>query len=89
MAKNRSDLGFDLNELSGEMARYDAEKPAPQKVGRPRTIAGGTIPLSVRISDEQRTWLVKEAARKALETGQRQDVSQLVRDLIDEARQRM
>jgi hypothetical protein len=89
MTKKPSDLGFDLNELSGEMSRYGAEKPAPQKIGRPRTVAGETVPLSVRISDEQRQWLVTEAARKTLKTGKRQDVSQLVRDLIDEARQRV
>lgn len=90
MTKERAALGFDLDELSGEMSRYGNEKTVPQKatMGRPRTLHGETVSLSVRITDEQRQWLVQEAARTMLETGRRQDVSQLVRDLIDEARRR-
>jgi hypothetical protein len=88
ITKKTTALGFDLDELSGEMSRYDQEKTAPQqtKTGRPRTLHGETVSLSVRITDEQRQWLIQEAARTMLETGRRQDVSQLVRDLIDDAR---
>ena len=86
MIKRRAELGFDLDELSSEMSGHQAQKPATQKPGRPRTVDGGTVPLSVRITEEQRKWLVMEAARKTLETGKRQDVSQLVRDLIEQAR---
>jgi len=85
--KKPAELGFDLDELSGEMARYEEAQPSPQKPGRPRTVDGGTVPLSVRITDAQRQWLVQEAARTTLKTGKRHDVSQLVRDLIDAARQ--
>jgi hypothetical protein len=86
VTKRRAELGFDLDELSSEMSGRKAQKPATQKTGRPRILDGGTVPLSVRITDEQRKWLVREAAKKTLETGQRQDVSQLVRELIDQAR---
>ncbi len=95
-AKKGAALGFDLNELSHEVARYDSpqenvraqdkSQTTERTMGRPKTFARGTVPLSVRITHEQRTWLLHQAARQMLETGDRKDASQVVRELIDQAR---
>jgi hypothetical protein len=42
--------------------------------------------FSVRITDEQREWLIREAAQRTLDTNQRHDTSMIVRELIDQAR---
>jgi len=54
-------------------------------LGRPRLLSSSSS-FSVRITDEQRQWLIREAAQRALDTGQRHDTSMIVRELIDQAR---
>ena len=95
MPKPKPALGFDLTELATEVDRYDAptspasrREPtaAPATRGRPRSLDEDTAPMSVRLSGAQRDWLLREAARRTLATGERHDVSRLVRELIDQAR---
>lgn len=89
MPKSAPSLGFDLDELAGKVAGY--EQPAnasatPAPVGRPRSLARNAKPISVRLDGEQRRWLMEEAARRTLASGERHDVSRIVRELIDDAR---
>ena len=65
------------------------QEPAPLAsagtLGRPRTLPPST-PCSFRLSDEQRQWLITEAADRTLHSGKRHDASMIVRELIDQAR---
>jgi len=54
-------------------------------LGRPRLLSSSSS-FSVRITDEQREWLIREAAQRTLDTNQRHDTSMIVRELIDQAR---
>ncbi|MCK7579566.1 MAG: hypothetical protein MZV65_30220 [Chromatiales bacterium] len=45
-----------------------------------------SVTFSVRLSRSQRDWLVREAAQRTLASGERHDTSMLVRELIDQAR---
>ncbi len=40
----------------------------------------------MRLDGEQRRWLLEEAARRTLASGERHDVSRIVRVLVDSAR---
>ena len=40
-------------------------------------------PLTVDVGAERRTWLVREAARRSIETGRRLSLGDVVRDAID------
>ena len=82
MVKTKADLGFELDDLAAEVERYD-RAPAPS--GRPRVLPPDTRSVSVRLSAAQHDWALKEAARRTLATGERHDVSRLIRDLIDRA----
>lgn len=62
-----------------------APPPAAGTLGRPRTLPPST-PCSFRLSDEQRQWLITEAADRTLHSGNRHDASMIVRELIDQAR---
>jgi len=84
MAKQTPQLGFDLGELEQETSRYRQE-PIARKVGRPPTLHKPRS-CSFRLPEEQYQWLIEEAARRTLETGQRWDASMIVRELIDQAR---
>ena len=95
--KKRAEIGFDLSELTQQMSSQAAGTSAPAAsasvatdlaLGRPRTLPQGTASLSVRITPEQRRWLLREVAQRMLATGERQDASQLIRELIDQARAR-
>ena len=97
--KKRAEIGFDLIELTQQMSPPEAGTSAPPPavsapvapdaaLGRPRTLPRGTASLSVRITPEQRRWLLREVAQRMLQTGERQDASQLIRELIDQARAR-
>ena len=41
--------------------------------------------MTVRLTAAQHEWLIREAAQRALETGERHDVSGTIRELIDRA----
>ena len=93
----RAEIGFDLSELTRQMSPPEPGTSAPAvsapaapdaALGRPRTLPRGTASLSVRITPEQRRWLLREVAQRMLQTGERQDASQLIRELIDQARAR-
>ncbi len=88
MPKSAPSLGFDLDELAGTVAGYQqlANASVPAPVGRPRSLARTAKPVSVRLDGEQRQWLLEEAARRTLASGERHDVSRIVRELIDDAR---
>jgi hypothetical protein len=62
-----------------------AAPAASTTLGRPRLLASSSS-FSVRITDEQRQWLIREAAQRTLDTNQRHDTSMIVRELIDQAR---
>jgi len=62
-----------------------AAPAASTTLGRPRLLASSSS-FSVRITDEQREWLIREAAQRTLDTNQRHDTSMIVRELIDQAR---
>ena len=101
MPKPAPDIGFDLNELADQVNHYKGPpKPMDAKqdtsplskpstsagtLGRPRTLPPST-PCSFRLSEEQRQWLITEAADRTLHSGQRHDASMIVRELIDQAR---
>jgi hypothetical protein len=92
MPKSAPSLGFDLDELAGTVAGYEgsakasAPTAAPAQVGRPRSLARDAKPVSVRLDGDQRRWLLEEAARRTLASGERHDVSRIVRELVDNAR---
>jgi hypothetical protein len=90
MPKPAPSLGFDLDELAGTVAGYEqpakTSTPIPAPVGRPRSLARDAKPVSVRLDGDQRQWLLEEAARRTLASGERHDVSRIVRELIDTAR---
>jgi hypothetical protein len=86
-------LGFDLDELTTQVEHYQGPPKPPERpqapaapVGRPRTLPHDTQPCSVRLTPAQRDWLIRQAAGRTLATGERCDVSRLVRELIDQAR---
>ncbi len=79
-------LGFDLAELSAHMTPAPASQSTAAPLGRPRTLPETPAALSVRLTPAQRTWLLQEAARRTLASGERHDVSRVVRALIDQAR---
>ena len=80
--KEKPALGFPLDDLETEMNHYNR---APASSGRPRALAPGARPVSVRLTAEQHEWTLREAASRTLATGERFDVSRLVRELIDRA----
>lgn len=93
MVKSAPALGFDLDELDGAVSGYERPAKAPQSTsepaqtpGRPRTLANDAQPVSIRLDGAQRRWLLEEAARRTLASGERHDVSRLIRELIDQAR---
>ncbi len=90
MPKPAPSLGFDLDELAGTLGGYEpsAQDSAPTaaQVGRPRSLARDAKPVSVRLDGDQRRWLLEEAARRTLASGERHDVSRIVRELVDNAR---
>ncbi|MGV0950935.1 MAG: hypothetical protein ACOYB3_09685 [Azonexus sp.] len=86
-------LGFDLAELATQVEHYQGPPQAPEEpqevaapVGRPRTLPDDAQPFSARLSAAQREWLLREAARRTLASGERHDASRIVRELIDRAR---
>lgn len=86
-------LGFDLAELTAQVDHYQGPPQAPERpqeaaapLGRPRTLPADAQPCSFRLSAVQRQWLLLEAAGRTLRTGERHDVSRIVRELIDQAR---
>jgi hypothetical protein len=85
-AKPAPSLGFDLDELAGTVGGYERPAPAAAQVGRPRSLARDAKPVSVRLDGDQRRWLLEEAARRTLASGERHDVSRIVRELVDNAR---
>jgi hypothetical protein len=96
MPKPAPSLGFDLEELDGAVSGYEqppkakdqpAPDQAPAQAGRPRTLARDAQPVSIRLDGEQRKWLLAEAARRTLDSGERHDVSRIIRELIDQARE--
>ena len=58
---------------------------APASSGRPRALMPGARPVSVRLTAAQHEWAVREAATRTLATGERCDVSRVVRELIESA----
>jgi hypothetical protein len=80
--KAKPELGFDIDDLQAQVDRYDRSPPPP---GRPRALPPGTRPVTVRLSAAQHEWTLREAATRTLATGERHDVSRLIRDLIDRA----
>ena len=78
-------LPFDLKDLESQSSRYDAPPPSPSQPGR-RPLAPGARPVTIRLTPAQHEWLIREAAQRALETGERHDVSGTIRELIDRAR---
>lgn len=93
MSKKAPSLGFDLDELDGAVSGYDRPARASQSIpepapmpGRPRTLANDAQPVSIRLDGAQRRWLLEEAARRTLASGERHDVSRLIRELINQAR---
>jgi hypothetical protein len=100
MPKPAPSLGFALEDLDGAVSGYEqqpkaskADTPppepaqAPVQAGRPRTLARDAQPVSIRLDGEQRKWLLAEAARRTLDSGERHDVSRIIRELIDQARE--
>lgn len=101
MPKPPPDIGFDLEELAEQVNHYKgpakpmntqpaaqatpSESSTPRTIGRPRLLASSSS-FSVRITDEQREWLIREAAQRTLDTNERHDTSMIVRELIDQAR---
>jgi hypothetical protein len=90
-SKSAPALGFDFNELEASITQYEPPSKgavpahsAPQ--GRPRILPLDSVTFSVRLSRSQRDWLVREAAQRTLASGERHDTSMLVRELIDQAR---
>lgn len=89
MAKSAQPLGFDLGDLeaaTNNPALPIARPAAPTPTGRPRSLASDAQPVSVRLDGAQRQWLQQEAARRTLDSGERHDMSRVVRELIDQAR---
>lgn len=97
--KSAPKLGFDLEELEAQVEHYEVTPKAARgqpthsnvtavPLGRPRTLPRDAVTFSVRISPAQRDWLVREAAQRTLDSGERYDTSMLVRELIDQARGR-
>lgn len=78
--KAKPELGFDIDDLQAQVDRY-----APAPSGRPRALSPGARPVSVRLTAAQHDWAVREAATRTLATGERCDVSRVVRELIDQA----
>jgi len=70
---------------SSQPAPSDPSPPTTSTLGRPRLLPSSSS-FSVRITDEQRQWLIREAAQRTLDTGERHDTSMLIRELIDQAR---
>lgn len=94
MAKSAPALGFDLDELDGAVSGYERPATASQHAaepgqtpGRPRTLARDAQPVSIRLDGAQRKWLLEESARRTLASGERHDVSRVIRELIEQARQ--
>lgn len=81
--KSKPELGFELGDLEAQTERYERTPPSP---GRPRILAQETQPISIRVDTEQRRWLLQEAARRTLASGERHDMSRIVRELIDQSR---
>lgn len=86
-------LGFDFNELESSIKKYDpapknAAPTTPTQQGRPRILPRDSVTFSVRITKAQRDWLVREAAQRTLAGGDRFDTSMLMRELIDQAREK-
>jgi hypothetical protein len=83
-------LGFELAELVTQIDRdtgaTPVAHPTPAPLGRPRTLVQDAQPFSVRLSPDQRAWLLRTAAERTLRTGERGDASQILRELIDQAR---
>ena len=84
------ELGFDLAELVTQIDRdagsVPVAPPTPAPLGRPRTLEHESQSFSVRLSPDQRAWLLRTAAERTLRTGERGDASQILRELIDRAR---
>ena len=70
---------------SAQPAPSESSPPRTSTIGRPRLLASSSS-FSVRITDEQRQWLIREAAQRTLDTNERHDTSMIVRELIDQAR---
>ena len=77
-------LPFDLKDLESQSSRYDAPPPSPSQPGR-RPLAPGARPVTVRLTPAQHEWALREAAHRTLRTGERHDVSRVIRELIDRA----
>ena len=86
MPKPAPSLGFDLDELAGTVGGYEQPPKASAQIGRPRSLPRDAQPVSVRLNGAQRRWLLEEAARRTLASGERHDVSRIVRELVDNAR---
>ena len=81
-------------ELATQVEHHQGPSKAPERpleaaapIGRPRSLPDDAQPCSFRLSAVQRQWLLLEAARRTLRTGERHDVSRIVRELIDQARE--
>jgi len=83
--KAKPALGFDLADLESQVVRYDPTPTTPASQPGRRPLAPGARPVTVRLTAAQHEWLIREAAHRALETGERHDVSGIIRDLIDRA----
>ncbi len=97
MAKSKQTpaLGFDLEELATQVEHFQSPpqptvgpQEAPVQVGRPRQLGADAQPFSVRLSAAQRAWLIKQAALRTLSSGERHDASGVLRELIEQARER-
>lgn len=84
MSKQTPTLGFDLDELEKATRRYQQEAPF-RKAGRPAMLHKPRA-CSFRLPEAQYRWLIEEAARRTLSTGERWDASMIVRELIEQAR---
>lgn len=90
------ELADQVNHYKGPAKPTDAEQGGHDAVallpatsagalGRPRTLPP-SIPCSFRLSEDQRRWLITEAAERTLQSGRRHDTSMILRELIDQAR---
>jgi len=73
----------DLDALRRVREQYDTPSPAPTPPAAPGSNAAR---VTIRISDDDQRWLLHEAARRQMATGERHDVSRIIRDLIATAR---
>ena len=83
--KAKPGLGFDLADLESQVVRYDPTPTTPASQPGRRPLAPGARPVTIRLTPAQHEWALREAAHRTLQTGERHDVSRVIRDLLDRA----